>query len=129
MADFGEYLPLVLFSPVVSSVKSFINLWTVLWTQMYREVVEGTRVSETLSFGCVLALGVLHNYSVMSCAGDLIVDFSTAEGLASVIPVTLPLDMFRYGMNHFEMGVYMSIYGAIRTEELFALLTLLPLLQ
>lgn len=118
MADFGEYLPpdAVFYSGV--SGEELHNLWPVLWAQANREAVEEADRLGDIVFWMRAGFSGSQNYSVMSWAGDQIVDFSTADGLASVIPATLSLGMSGYGMNHFDIGGYTSLYGAIRTEEL-----------
>ncbi|XP_071840077.1 sulfoquinovosidase-like isoform X1 [Apostichopus japonicus] len=117
MADFGEYLPPAVFDNGVSG-EEMHNLWPVLWAKANREAVEEAGRLGDIVFWMRAGFTGSQNYSVMTWSGDQLVDFSTADGLASVITGTLSLGMSGYGLNHFDIGGYTSLYGVIRTEEL-----------
>ena len=45
-------------------------------------------------------------------------DWSLDDGLASVIPAALSLGLSGYGLHHFDVGGYTSLFGIGRSEEL-----------
>ncbi|PIK55362.1 putative glucan 1,3-alpha-glucosidase, partial [Apostichopus japonicus] len=117
MADFGEYLPIdAVFHNGVSG-EELHNEWPVLWAKVNREAVEEAGRLGDIVFWMRAGFSGSQRYNVMAWAGDQLVDFSTADGLASVIPATLSLGLSGFGLQHFDIGGYTSLYGIIRKEE------------
>ncbi|XP_054758413.2 sulfoquinovosidase-like [Lytechinus pictus] len=119
MADFGEYLPIDAVFHSGAKGTDIHNQWPAIWAQVNREgVEEGGKMGDIL-FWMRAGYTGSQRYSVMTWAGDQFVDYGLADGIASVIPGTLSLGMSGYGMNHFDIGGYTSLFGVTRTEELF----------
>ena len=58
-------------------------------------------------------------YCTLLWAGDQSVDFSIHDGLATVICAALSAGMSGCGITHSDIGGYTSLFGNIRTRELF----------
>ena len=119
MADFGEYLPIdvKLFngkSPMIEH-----NNWPVLWAKCnYEAIVETGKLGEVLYFMRAGGAGS-QKYCTLLWAGDQSVDFTIHDGLASVICGALSAGMSGYGLSHSDIGGYTSLFGNIRSKELF----------
>ncbi len=120
MADFGEYLPtddLVLYngkSPMIEH-----NHWPALWAQCnYDAVKESGKLGEAVYFMRAGGTGS-QKYCTLLWAGDQSVDFSIHDGLATVICAALSAGMSGCGITHSDIGGYTSLFGNIRTRELF----------
>lgn len=118
MADFGEYLPsdAVFFSEARGS--DMHNLWPALWAQLNREVLEETDMLGELFFYMRAGFTGSQRYSIMTWAGDQNVDWSLDDGVASTIPAALSLAISGYGMNHFDIGGYTTMFVMRRSEAL-----------
>uniref|UniRef100_H2YA46 Glycoside hydrolase family 31 N-terminal domain-containing protein n=1 Tax=Ciona savignyi TaxID=51511 RepID=H2YA46_CIOSA len=120
MADFGgEYLPVndaVFFDETPST--QMHNLYSQMWAKLNREAVEEeNKVNDTFIF-MRSGFGQSPGYTMTSWAGDQNVDFSYADGMASVIPAALSLGMSGMGIHHSDIGGYVSLICMVRTEEL-----------
>lgn len=120
MADFGEYLPtdeIRLYngrSPMLEH-----NHWPALWAKCnYDAVSETGKIGEAIYFMRAGAAGS-QRYCPILWAGDQSVDFSIHDGLATVICAALSAGMSGCGLNHSDIGGYTSLFGNIRTKELF----------
>lgn len=119
MADFGEYLPVdcVLHNKV--EAKLMHNKWPVLWAQCNYEAVEETgKLGEVFYFMRAGAHGSQH-YATSLWAGDQSVNWELHDGIASVIPSALSAGIIGNPFTHSDIGGYTSLYGNIRTKELF----------
>ncbi|XP_038075408.1 sulfoquinovosidase-like isoform X2 [Patiria miniata] len=118
MADFGEYLPTDAVFHNGQPGDEVHNLWPVLWAKLNREVAEEAGLASDLLIWMRAGFSGSQRYATMTWAGDQFVDFSLADGLASVIPAALSLGMSGFGLTHFDIGGYTSMFGIGRTKEL-----------
>ncbi len=119
MADFGEYLPTdcVLFNKV--DAKLMHNKWPILWAKCnYEALVESNKIGEAFFF---MRSGnhKSQKYATSLWAGDQSVNWDLHDGIASVIPSALSSGMTGVPFTHSDIGGYTSLYGNIRTKELF----------
>lgn len=119
MADFGEYLPVdcVLYNG--RDAKLMHNEWPVLWAKCnYEAVKDSNKLGEIFYFMRAGAHGSQH-YATSLWAGDQSVNWETHDGIASVIPSALSTGIIGNPFTHSDIGGYTSLYGNIRTKELF----------
>ena len=120
MADFGEYLPtddLMLSNGRPPMLEH--NHWPVLWARCnYDAVRESGKDGEILYFMRAGGTGT-QRYCPLLWAGDQSVDFTIHDGLASVICGALSAGMTGCGLSHSDIGGYTSLFGNVRTKELF----------
>ena len=119
MADFGEYLPtdVVLHSGADPMLAH--NAWPVLWARCnYEALCETGMLGEALVFMRAGGSGT-QRYCPLLWAGDQSVDFSRHDGLISALSGTLSAAMCGCGLDHSDIGGYTSLYGMVRTKELF----------
>ena len=115
MADFGEYLPL----GNGESAMIEHNKWPARWAKCnYEAVKESGRLGQIVYFMRAGGLGSA-KYCTLLWAGDQSVDFSRHDGLCTVITAALSAGMSGCGLTHSDIGGYTSLYGNIRTKELF----------
>jgi len=119
MCDFGEYLPgdAVLYSG--ESAESFHNKYPAQWARVNREAVEEAGKAHEVTFFTRAGYTGTSKYSFMMWNGDQMVDWSLDDGLPSVIPASLSLGMSGFGLTHSDIGGFTSLYGVVRTKELF----------
>ena len=117
MADFGEYLPAdaVCFG---GSGMEMHNAWPMLWARCNRLAVEESgKLGECLFFMRSGAAGS-QKYSLLTWAGDQCVDWSTDDGLPSVITAALSLGMSGFGLHTCDAGGYTTLFHLRRDREL-----------
>lgn len=119
MADFGEYLPtdVKLFNGNSSMIEH--NHWPVLWAKCNYEALKETGKLEELVYFMRAGGSGSQKYCTLLWAGDQSVDFSIDDGLISVVRGALSSAMTSIGMTHSDIGGYTSLFGNIRTKELF----------
>ncbi|XP_072166631.1 sulfoquinovosidase-like [Diadema setosum] len=118
MADFGEYLPTDAVFHNGMSGSDLHNIWPTLWAQINREGVEEAGKLGEILYWMRAGFSGAQKYGVMTWAGDQFVDFSLSDGIASVIPAALSLGVSGFGLFHFDIGGYTSLFGYTRTPEL-----------
>jgi len=119
MADFGEYLPVDCILYNGKDAKLMHNEWPVLWAKCnYEAVQESNKLGEIFYFMRAGAHGSQH-YATSLWAGDQSVNWETHDGIASVIPSALSTGIIGNPFTHSDIGGYTSLYGNIRTKELF----------
>ena len=120
MADFGEYLPtddIVLHSGRSPMLEH--NHWPALWAQCNYDAVCGAgKLGDVVYFMRAGAAGT-QRYCTLLWAGDQSVDFSRHDGLCTVICAALSAGMSGCGLTHSDIGGYTSLFGNVRTRELF----------
>jgi len=118
MADFGEYLPTdcVLYSGEDPEVLH--NRWPAIWARLNSEAIAEAGAQDEVFFFTRAGSTETHKYSPMMWTGDQHVDWSTDDGIASVIPATLSLAMSGYGMTHSDVGGYTTVMRMTRSREL-----------
>lgn len=118
MADFGEYLPTDAYFSNGKSGMDLHNEWPTLWAQINREGVEEAGMLGEILYWMRAGFSGSQRYGVMTWAGDQFVDFSLSDGIASVIPAALSLGISGFGLFHFDIGGFTSLFNYTRTEEL-----------
>ncbi len=120
MADFGEYLPtddLVLHNGKSTMIEH--NHWPALWAKCnYDAVKESGKLGQVVYFMRAGATGS-QKYCTLLWAGDQSVDFSRHDGLCTVICAALSAGMSGCGLSHSDIGGYTSLFGNVRTKEVF----------
>ena len=120
MADFGEYLPtddIVLHNGVSPMIEH--NHWPALWAKCnYDAVTESGKLGEIVYFMRAGGTGS-QKHCTLLWAGDQSVDFSRHDGLNTVICAALSAGMSGCGLSHSDIGGYTSLFGNVRTKEVF----------
>lgn len=119
MADFGEYLPtdVKLFNGGDPMIEH--NHWPAYWAQCNYEALEETGMLEKKIFFMRSGSCKTAKYCTLYWPGDQSVDFSIHDGLISVVSGALSTAVLGNGLYHSDIGGYTSLYGNIRTKELF----------
>jgi len=119
MADFGEYLPVDCILHNGKDAKDMHNEWPVLWAKCnYEAVKESGKLSEVIYFMRAGGHGS-QRYSLSLWAGDQSVNWDKHDGIPSVIPAALSSGIIGNPYTHSDIGGYTSLYGNVRTKELF----------
>ncbi|WP_216350612.1 alpha-glucosidase [Paraburkholderia fungorum] len=119
MADFGEYLPtdLVLANGVDAMLMH--NAWPTLWAEVNaRAIAAAGRTGDALFFMRAGYTGVQAHCPLL-WAGDQSVDFTRHDGLQTVICGALSSGLLGNAYHHSDIGGYTSLFGNVRTPELF----------
>ena len=120
MADFGEYTPL-------DNIKFFNegcpmlvhNTWPMLWAKVNADAIDRhSRTGDAIFFMRAGYTGS-QRYCPLLWAGDQSVDFSRHDGLQTVICAALSAGLMGNCYHHSDIGGYTSLFGNIRTPELF----------
>ncbi|MFZ5353295.1 MAG: alpha-glucosidase [Bacillota bacterium] len=119
MADFGEYLPTDAILHNGISAEIMHNQWPVLWAKVNREAVEESGKLGDIVFFMRAGYTGSQRYATMIWAGDQNVDWSTDDGLPSVMTAALSLGMSGFGLHHSDIGGYTTLFDMKRTKELF----------
>lgn len=120
MADFGEYLPTddVVLHSGISAMKEH-NHWPVLWARCnYEALEENGKLGKIFYFMRAGGAGT-QKYCTLLWAGDQSVDFSRHDGLCTVISAALSSGMIGMGLSHSDIGGYTSLFGNVRSKEVF----------
>ena len=118
MADFGEYQPP---DAVVNGGDGWQqhNLLPVLWARSNARAIERAgKTGEALFFMRSGYTGS-QRYCSLMWAGDQSVDFSRHDGLPSVISAALSAGLVGFPYHHSDIGGYTSLFGNVRSPELF----------
>ena len=118
MADFGEYLPMdaVLYSG--EDPYLLHNRWPAIWAKLNKEAIEEAGKQDEIFFFTRAGYTQTIQDSTMMWTGDQHVDWSTDDGLPSVIPASLSLAMSGYGISHSDVGGYTTKDYMHRDQEL-----------
>jgi alpha-glucosidase len=116
MADFGEYLPT---DSVVhgGNAEELHNTWPGLWAKLNREAVAESGRDDIFFFSRAANAQTLACTGSMWC-GDQHVDWSDADGMASVITATLSMACVGAGIVHSDIGGYTTVLHMRRSAEL-----------
>ena len=116
MADFGEYLPTNLRlhdgDPMLLH-----NAWPALWAEVNARAVASRR-SDALFFMRAGWTGVQAHCPLL-WGGDQSVDWTRHDGLPSAICGALSSGLVGNTFHHSDIGGYTSLFGNVRTPELF----------
>jgi alpha-glucosidase len=119
MADFGEYLPIDCMLHNGVDPKLMHNEWPVLWARCNYEAVEETgNIGKIIYFMRAGGHGS-QKYCLSLWAGDQSVNWERHDGIPSVIPACLSSGIIGNPYNHSDIGGYTSLFGNIRSKELF----------
>lgn len=119
MADFGEYLPTDVRLANGVDAKLMHNQWPTLWAEVNAEAVASRcKIGEALFFMRAGFTGA-QKYCPLLWAGDQSVDFSRHDGLVTVICAALSSGLLGNAFHHSDIGGYTSLFGNVRTPELF----------
>ncbi|OLL32716.1 alpha-glucosidase [Burkholderia sp. SRS-W-2-2016] len=119
MADFGEYLPTDL--ALANGVDAMLmhNAWPTLWAEVNARAIAGAgRTGDALFFMRAGYTGVQAHCPLL-WAGDQSVDFTRHDGLQTVICGALSSGLLGNAYHHSDIGGYTSLFGNVRTPELF----------
>lgn len=119
MADFGEYLPIDLKLAGDADPMLEHNAWPVRWAEVNAQAIAAAgKTGEALFFMRAGYSGVQRHCPLL-WAGDQSVDFSRHDGLQTVICGALSSGLLGNAYHHSDIGGYTSLYGNLRTTELF----------
>ena len=119
MCDFGEYLPIDTVLANGVDARLMHNAWPPLWAKVNAEAVaEAGLTGEALFFMRAGYTGV-QRWCPLLWAGDQSVDFTRHDGLVTVICAALSSGLLGNAYHHSDIGGYTSLFGNVRTAELF----------
>ncbi len=119
MADFGEYLPVgvTLANGVAAEVEH--NRWPTRWARVNAEALaERGKTAEATFFMRAGYTGV-QAFCPLLWGGDQSVDFSRHDGIGTVITAALSSGLLGNAFHHSDIGGYTSLFGNVRSAELF----------
>ncbi len=119
MADFGEYLPIDINLANGVDAKLMHNAWPTLWAEVNAKAVKSRgKTGETLFFMRAGFTGVQAHCPLL-WGGDQSVDFTRHDGLVTVMSGALSSGLLGNAYHHSDIGGYTSLFGNVRTAELF----------
>lgn len=119
MADFGEYLPIDLKLSDNSDPKHRHNEWPVLWSKVNADAIEAKQQTGEAVFFMRAGYSGVQRYCPLLWGGDQSVDFTRHDGLVTVMPAALSSGLLGNAYHHSDIGGYTSLFGNVRTGELF----------
>ena len=119
MADFGEYLPTDVVLYDHSDPLMMHNKWPVLWAQCNYEAVQESGKADQLMYFMRAGAAGSQKYAPLLWAGDQSVNWSHDDGLISTVPAALSSGIIGNSLSHSDIGGYTSLYGNVRSKELF----------
>jgi sulfoquinovosidase len=119
MADFGEYLPTDVVLASGADPAAEHNLWPVRWAQANAEAVEAAGGTGDVVFFMRAGFTGTQAHCPLLWGGDQSVDFSRHDGLPTVIVAALSSGLMGNAFHHSDIGGYTSLFGNVRTPELF----------
>ncbi len=115
MADFGEYLPIDA-RLAHGDALDLHNAWPTMWAKVNADAVADR--PDAVFFMRAGFTGV-QRYNRLLWAGDQCVDFSRHDGLGTVLCGALSSGLLGNPYHHSDIGGYTSLFGLVRTPELF----------
>jgi alpha-glucosidase len=119
MADFGEYIPADSAPGSGEDPKLVHNHYPALWAKCNYEACKEAGKHGQIAYFMRSGAAGSQKYTALQWQGDQSVDFSRHDGLPSAIVGALSLTMSGYGLSHSDIGGFTSLYGNVRTKELF----------
>jgi alpha-glucosidase len=119
MADFGEYQPTDM--QVASGLDGWKvhNTWPELWARVNAEAIAEAGLSDDILFFMRAGYTGSQKHCKLLWAGDQLVDFSRHDGLETVVCAALSAGLVGNAVSHSDIGGYTTLYGNVRTEEVF----------
>jgi alpha-glucosidase len=119
MADFGEYQPTDM--QVASGLDGWKvhNTWPELWARVNAEAIAEAGLSDDILFFMRAGYTGSQKYCKLMWAGDQLVDFSRHDGLETAVCAALSSGLVGNAVSHSDIGGYTTLYGNIRSEEVF----------
>ena len=119
MADFGEYQPTDMRVASGEDGWKVHNQWPTLWAQVNAEAISEAGLSDDVLFFMRSGYTGSQRYCKLMWAGDQLVDFSRHDGLETAICAALSCGLVGNTVSHSDVGGYTTLYGNVRTEEVF----------
>ena len=119
MADFGEYLPIDLRLHNGVDARLMHNAWPTLWAEVNARAIEASGKTGDATFFMRAGYTGVQAHCPLLWAGDQSVDFSRHDGLQTVICGALSSGLLGNAYHHSDIGGYTSLFGNLRTAELF----------
>ncbi|MFG6178408.1 alpha-glucosidase [Halomonas sp. THAF12] len=119
MADFGEYLPVdvTLANGVSAEVEH--NRWPTRWARVNAEAVAERDKTADATFFMRAGYTGVQAHCPLLWGGDQSVDFSRHDGIGTVITAALSSGLVGNAFHHSDIGGYTSLFGNVRSAELF----------
>ena len=95
------------------------NQWPTLWARVNAEAIAEAGLSDDILFFMRAGYTGSQKYCKLMWAGDQLVDFSRHDGLETAICAALSCGMVGNTVSHSDVGGYTTLYGNVRTEEVF----------
>ncbi|KAB8039263.1 alpha-glucosidase [Janthinobacterium aquaticum] len=119
MADFGEYLPIDLRLANGVDARLMHNAWPTMWAEVNARAIERAGKTGDATFFMRAGYSGVQRHCPLLWAGDQSVDFSRHDGLQTVICGALSSGLLGNAYHHSDIGGYTSLFGNVRTPELF----------
>lgn len=119
MADFGEYLPVDVTLSNGISAEIEHNHWPTRWAKVNSEAISECNKTADTTFFMRAGFTGTQAYCPLLWGGDQSVDFSRHDGIGTVITAALSSGLLGNAFHHSDIGGYTSLFGNVRTDELF----------
>ncbi len=119
MADFGEYVPTDMQVASGESGWKVHNTWPELWARVNAEAIAEAGLSDEILFFMRAGYTGSQKHCKLLWAGDQLVDFSRHDGMETAICAALSSGLIGNTVSHSDVGGYTTLYGNVRTEEVF----------
>ncbi len=119
MADFGEYQPVDMVTASGEDGWALHNRWPVLWAMVNKEAIAERHLEHEILFFMRAGYTGASKYCKLLWAGDQCVDFSRHDGMETAICAALSSGLVGNAVSHSDIGGYTTLYGNVRTEEVF----------
>lgn len=119
MADFGEYQPTDMQVASGEDGWKVHNKWPELWARVNAEAIAEAGLTDDILFFMRAGYTGSQKYCKLMWAGDQLVDFSRHDGLETAVCAALSSGLVGNAVSHSDVGGYTTLYGNVRTEEVF----------
>lgn len=119
MADFGEYQPTDMCVSSGEDGWKVHNQWPQLWARVNAEAIAEAGLTDDTLFFMRAGYTGSQRYNKLMWAGDQLVDFSRHDGLETAVCAALSCGLLGNAVSHSDIGGYTTLYGNVRTEEVF----------
>ena len=119
MADFGEYQPTDMCVASGEEGWKTHNQWPALWAQVNAEAIAECGLTDDILFFMRAGYSGSQKHCKLLWAGDQLVDFSRHDGLETAVCAALSSGMLGNAVSHSDTGGFTTLYGNVRTEEVF----------